>query len=102
MDAVPAPVYLGVDNEPVELGEVLRFLAAELGLPQPPSGTAESGTAQPGGGGAAGGAKTGEPSRGGNKRCSNALLRSTGFEFTYPSFREGYRAILAGVGVRHP
>ena len=33
MDAVPAPVYLGVDNEPAELGEVLGFLAAELGLP---------------------------------------------------------------------
>ena len=41
MDAVPAPVYLGVDNEPAELGEVLRFLAAELGLPQPPSGAAD-------------------------------------------------------------
>ena len=41
MDAVPAPVYLGVDNEPAEMGEVLRFLAAELGLPQPPSGAAD-------------------------------------------------------------
>ena len=90
MDPVPAPVYLGVDNEPAEMGEVLRFLAAELGLPQPPSGASE------------GGGQSGEPSRGGNKRCSNALLRSTGFEFTYPSFREGYRDILAGVGVRYP
>jgi len=53
----------------------------------PPSGASESG---------------GEPSRGGNKRCSNELLRSTGFEFTYPSFREGYRDILGGVGVRYP
>jgi hypothetical protein len=76
-----------VDNEPAELGEVLRFLAAELGLPQPPSGAIEGAS---------------EPSRGGNKRCSNALLRSTGFEFAYPSFREGYRDILAGVGVRYP
>ncbi|MDN4644275.1 SDR family oxidoreductase [Arthrobacter sp. PsM3] len=109
MDFVPAPVYLGVDNEPAEMGEVLRFLASELGLTLPPSETAEgatqgevSGTAQAGGTQGGGGPKTGEPSRGGNKRCSNALLRSTGFEFTYPSFREGYRAILAGVGVRHP
>lgn len=114
MDSVPAPVYLGVDNSPAEVGEVLRFLAAELGLPQPPSETAESGT-QAGAAGTAGAGtagadtaqaggspKAGEPSRGGNKRCSNALLRSTGFEFTYPSFREGYRAILAGVGIRHP
>ena len=99
MDAAPAPVYVGVDNEPAEMGEVLRFLAAELGLPQPPSGAAD-GTA--GGGSAGGGSAGGEPSRGGNKRCSNALLRSTGFEFRYPSFREGYRDILAGVGVRYP
>jgi nucleoside-diphosphate-sugar epimerase len=90
MAAVPGPVYLGVDNDPAELGEVLRFLAAELGLPQPPSSAGSP-------------SRTGgEPSRGGNKRCSNELLRSTGFEFQYPSFREGYRDILTGVGVRHP
>jgi nucleoside-diphosphate-sugar epimerase len=107
MDAVLAPVYLGVDNEPAELGEVLSFLADELGLPRPASAAApvdaSVGVSVDGGGA---GARTepprGEPSRGGNKRCSNALLRSTGFEFQYPSFREGYRAILAGAGVRHP
>ncbi|MET3920056.1 NAD-dependent epimerase/dehydratase family protein [Arthrobacter sp. UYEF20] len=93
MDAVPGPVYLGVDNEPAELGEVLGFLAAELGLPRRAS---ESSGSVPGLKAA------GEPARGGNKRCSNALLRGTGFEFRYPSFREGYRAVLAGVGVRHP
>ena len=98
MDAGPAPLYLGVDNEPAELGEVLRFLAAELGLPQPASAEPASGVTA-GAGGASG---SGEPSRGGNKRVSNALLRGTGFELEYPSFREGYRAILAGVGVRHP
>jgi nucleoside-diphosphate-sugar epimerase len=97
MAADPDPVYLGVDNDPAELGEVQSFLAAELGLPQPPSEVPGGG---PGGG--SGGSGGGEPSRGGNKRCSNALLRSTGFEFAYPTFREGYRAILAGEGVRHP
>jgi len=102
MDAVPGPVYVGVDNEPAELGDVLCFLADELGLPRPAS---ESAGVSGGAGGAGGGGATasgGEPSRGGNKRASNALLRSTGFEFQYPSFREGYRAVLAGVGVRHP
>ncbi|MBT2535332.1 NAD-dependent epimerase/dehydratase family protein [Arthrobacter sp. ISL-69] len=84
MAADPGPVYLGVDNDPADLGEVQRFLAAELGLPRPASAVA------------------GEPSRGGNKRCSNALLRSTGFEFRYPTFREGHRAILAGEGSRYP
>lgn len=114
MDAEPGPLYLGVDNDPAELGDVLGFLAAELGLPQPPSEptlTSASEEGSPGEqslGTAAGGEPSrgepsrGEPSRGGNKRCSNAMLRGTGFEFQYPSFREGYRAILAGVGVRHP
>ena len=83
MSAVPSPVYLGVDNDPAELGDVLRFLAAELGLDVPPTGNAGD-------------------SRGGNKRCSNALLRETGYSFKYPTFREGYRDILAGAGVRHP
>jgi nucleoside-diphosphate-sugar epimerase len=83
MEAMPAPVYVGVDNDPAELGEVLRFLASETGYPEPPAG--DSG-----------------PLRGGNKRCSNALLRSTGFDVVFPSFREGYREILAGTGVRHP
>lgn len=98
MAAEPGPLYLGVDNEPAELGEVLRFLAAELGLPEPASAEASAAgstsAASPGGGG--------EPSRGGNKRVSNALLRGTGFSFQYPSYREGYRAVLAGVGQRHP
>ncbi|MFP3459916.1 SDR family oxidoreductase [Arthrobacter globiformis] len=83
MPDAPAPVYLGVDNDPAELGDVLRFLAAELGLDVPPTGSLGD-------------------ARGGNKRCSNALLRGTGFSYKYPSFREGYRDILAGVGVRHP
>ena len=101
MDPEPAPVYLGVDNEPAELGEVLRFLAAELGLPEPASESV-AGVGGGSGGGTLGGSGGGEPSRGGNKRISNALLRGTGFEFRYPSFREGYRAVLAGVGERHP
>ncbi|MFE4541439.1 SDR family oxidoreductase [Arthrobacter sp. NPDC056727] len=83
MAAEPASVYLGVDDDPAELGDVLRFLAAELEMTPPPK------------------ASLGD-ARGGNKRCSNALLRGTGFSFKYPSFREGYRDILAGVGVRHP
>lgn len=102
MEPPPGPVYLGVDNEPAELGEVLSFLASELGLPQPPSAASAVRATAASAGALAGASKSGEPSRGGNKRCSNALLRSTGFEFRYPSFREGYRDILAGVGARHP
>jgi len=81
----PAPLYLGVDHAPVPLNEVVTFLAAELGLPTPPAGDA----AAPG-------------MRGGDKRLSNSLLLETGFTFDYPSYSEGYRALLAGRGIRHP
>ena len=101
MEADPAPLYLGVDNEPAEMADVLTFLAAELGLPAPqpedPDDAGRTGSDRP-----TPARSSGEPSRGGNKKVSNALLRGTGLEFTYPSYREGYRAVLAGVGVRHP
>lgn len=100
-DEEPAPLYLGVDNAPVRANEVLTFLAAELGLPAPdfaPAPVPESETqSEP----------VSEPARresqrGGDKRLSNELLVSTGFSFTYPTYREGYRALLAGTGIRHP
>jgi nucleoside-diphosphate-sugar epimerase len=80
----PAPTYLGTDDEPSRLDDVLRFLAAELGLPEPTTGDGDARQA------------------GGDKRLSNALLRSTGWEPRFPTFREGYRAVLAGEGTRHP
>ncbi|MGN8050435.1 NAD-dependent epimerase/dehydratase family protein [Curtobacterium sp. 22159] len=80
----PAPTYLVTDDEPVRLDDVYTFLAAELGAPEPPRAEASGRQA------------------GGDKRLSNALLRSTGWAPRYPSFREGYRAVLAGEGTRHP
>jgi nucleoside-diphosphate-sugar epimerase len=81
----PERMYLGSDELPVDLGEVLRFLAAELTLPEPPAGGASGG-----------------PVRGGARRVDSSRLRASGFSFTYPTYREGYRAVLAGDGVRHP
>jgi nucleoside-diphosphate-sugar epimerase len=86
--ARPAPCYVGVDHEPADRGDVLRFLADELGVP-PPSRRAGD-VAGPG------------RRRGGDKRCRNERLLTTGFRFTYPTYREGYRAVLRGDGVRHP
>ena len=83
----PEPLYLGVDHQPVELAEVLRFLAAELGVQAPEPGRNAPADRSTG--------------RGGNRRLSNARLLGTGFSFAYPTFREGYRAVLAGAGVRH-
>ncbi|MEC5184289.1 nucleoside-diphosphate-sugar epimerase [Cryobacterium sp. MP_3.1] len=82
-DTAPDPLYLGVDSTPVPATEVPDFLADELGLPHPE--IVETGGR-----------------RGGDKRVSNRRILETGFSFTYPSYREGYRAVLAGQAVRHP
>jgi nucleoside-diphosphate-sugar epimerase len=84
--AEPAPTYVGVDDDPADKAQVLRFLADELGVPHPPSAGPDDPVRR----------------RGGDKRCRNTRLRATGWAPTYPTYREGYRAILAGEGVRHP
>ena len=76
-----APLYLGVDDAPVDLAEVLTFLAVELGAPLPRLEEAP---------GALGDAS---PERA-SKRCSNALLRAAGYRFRYPTYRDGYGALL--------
>ncbi len=75
-------IYLGVDSAPATQCEVLDFIAARLGLPQPPR--AEAGSA--GGRGV------------GSKRGCNRKLRESGYTFRYPTFREGYAALLGGPG----
>lgn len=74
----PAPLYLGVDDTPAPLCEVLDWLAAQLGT-APPQRLA---------------ADPAEDPRRGNKRCSNKRLREAGFVFTFPSYREGYADML--------
>ncbi|MCU0231123.1 MAG: SDR family oxidoreductase [Acidobacteria bacterium] len=77
----PLQLYLGVDDEPAELAEVLDYLAARLGTAPPPPDPE---------------ALTGDPMRGrGTKRCSNRRLRASGFVPLYPTFREGYGSLLA-------
>ena len=76
--------YIGVDDAPVEECEVLEWLAGRLGAPAPRRVGAAAGASQPSG-----------------KRCSNARLRSSGYRFRYPTWREGYAAVLAGEGVRY-
>lgn len=71
----PDPVYLGVDDEPADMRDVLRWLARELGRNEPP-------------------VSTGPPPSPG-KRCDNASLRRSGYTFRHPSFREGYGTLLA-------
>lgn len=74
---------LGVDGSPADENEVLRFLAGLIGVPEPPE--AEEGEPLP-------------PRRAGSKRCRNARLVATGFRARYPSYREGYAALLRSEG----
>ena len=79
--ASPENLYLGVDCEPADEATLLNWLAGALGAPDPRPGSDPAGR----------GARS-------NKRCRNALLLTSGYVFRYPTFREGYTALLAGAG----
>ncbi len=67
--------YIGVDDEPAALHEVVGWLRERLGV----SHWSEESTVR----------------RSGSKRCSNARARALGWAPRYPSYREGYTALLA-------
>lgn len=66
--------YIGVDDEPAPLHEVVAWLREQLGV----SHWAAEATVR----------------RAGSKRCSNARAKALGWMPRYPSYREGYSAIL--------
>ena len=74
----PHQIYLGVDSEPASQCAVMEWISAELGLPPPPR------------------TATVDNSGKGGKRCRNARLLATGYRFLYPSYRDGYGAVLKG------
>lgn len=74
-----APLYLGSDESPSPMGEILDWIAQRLGVDPPPPGEDGPEVLQ----------------RGGNKRISSARMRGEGFAFLYPTYREGFAAILA-------
>jgi nucleoside-diphosphate-sugar epimerase len=76
----PDSLYLGVDNDPALSCAVMRWLAQRLGVPGPQVTATEEGA---------------QRRSSGNKRCSNARLRTSGFEFLYPDYKTGYAAMLA-------
>lgn len=73
----PEPCFVGVDTEPADLCEVLRFLARRLGV-EPPTMAARDEVRR----------------RGGNKRCSSRRLAASGYRFRFPTYREGYEALI--------
>ncbi len=78
--AYPAPLYLGVDHTPTDRGLLLRWLAAQLGVPSPALETVPDAMRQ---------------SMRSNKRCRNTRIVAAGYAFRYRSFRAGYAALLA-------
>lgn len=72
------PLYLGTDEAPTPMGEILDWIADRLGLPRLPAGADEAGS----------------PQRGGNKRLTSGRLRREGFAFRYPTYREGFGALI--------
>lgn len=95
--AVPPPVVNVVDDHPARRSEVVRWLAARLGVSVPEAAAvpdaavlavphapaASHGPADP-------------PERSDDKRVANARLRDLGFALTYPTYREGYAELLDG------
>ncbi len=79
--ADPARLYVGVDDEPAERCTVFHWLADRLGVPSPHRGEPAPATAR--------------PRSVTNKRCSNASMRKTGYRLRFPTFREGYAALLS-------
>lgn len=73
----PPAIAIAVDDEPVPLATVAEWLAAELNvsLPTDPSPDQQAS----------------------GKRCRNSELKDMGWEPAYPTFREGYRSLLANI-----
>lgn len=70
-------LYLATDNEPAPLHDVHRWLAGQLSMNRPDP-VATTGA-----------------DRAANRRCSNRRLVESGYQFLYPTFREGYAALIA-------
>lgn len=87
-DVARGEVVLLVDDEPLSRGEFADWLADQCNREPPEKQTVTERVA------------TGDLSKGArarieaDKRCSNALLRQLGFEFAYPTAREGMRPAL--------
>jgi nucleoside-diphosphate-sugar epimerase len=84
-DRARGEVVLVVDDEPVEKWTFADWLADECGVERPAKRTKAERLAE-------GDLSTAAERRiETSKRCSNDFLRELGYEFQYPTFREGYR-----------
>ena len=88
-------VLLVVDDEPVDKHAFADWLADECGVDRPPKRSKAERLDDPG---------LSEAARRRiltSKRCSNERLRERRYEFTYPTFREGYRDAISSYRREH-
>ena len=71
----PEELYVGVDHEPAERRVIAEWLSERRGT-SPKENAPDTNRRRT------------------NKRCSNARLLASGYEFRYPTFREGFSALL--------
>lgn len=76
----PEPLYLGVDDESAEESELYAWLAKAVGAAAPPMEDEDD--------------ASGRRRSAGSKRCSNQRARESGYTFRYPTYREGYGALI--------
>jgi len=87
-DVARNEVVLVVDDEPVEKWEFADWLAAQCGVDAPPKRTVEDRLAEDD-------LSTAARRRlQTSKRCANDKLGGLGYEFEYPTYREGYEAAI--------
>ena len=87
-DEARAEIVNVVDDEPVSKAELGDWFAEQCGVDPPAKRTIEERLADED---LSESAKTRIAA---DKRCSNAKLRELGYEFAFPSYREGYRAAI--------
>jgi nucleoside-diphosphate-sugar epimerase len=77
-----------VDDEPVSKHDLADWLAEQCGVAPPEKRTIEERLANEDR------SESAEARIAADKRCSNRKLRTLGYEFAYPTYREGYRAAI--------
>ncbi len=87
-DAARGEAVLVVDDEPVDKWAFADWLAAQCGEPAPPKLTTAERLADDDL------SETAKRRIRTSKRCSNDYLRELGYEFRYPTYREGYREAI--------
>jgi nucleoside-diphosphate-sugar epimerase len=88
LESTDEELLLAVDDEPVEKHAFADWLADECGVDRPPKRTKAERLEDDGLSSAA------RRRILTSKRCSNDCLRELGYDFAYPTYREGYRAAI--------